>query len=103
VLVAELPKCLKQQMDRRAIRKAAVQDGNPRSLPHLRRCERCGEKTGNELAPFHSITSSARTMIDGGMVMPSALAVLALITNSNCVGCSTGMSAGFVPRRILST
>jgi hypothetical protein len=31
------------------------------------------------------------------MTKPSALAVLRLITNSNLVGCSTGMSAGFAP------
>src|SRR5207245_11130642 len=35
--------------------------------------------------------------------MPSALAVLRLITNSNLVGCSIGRSAGLAPFRILST
>src|SRR6516162_2112586 len=43
--------------------------------------------------PSHSITSSARTMIEGGIVMPSALAVLRLITSLNLLGCSTGRSA----------
>ena len=38
-----------------------------------------------------------------GCVMPSAFAVLRLITSSNFVGCSTGRSAGFAPLRILST
>ena len=38
----------------------------------------------------------------GAIVRPSALAVLRLITSSNLVGCSTGMSAGFTPLRILS-
>ena len=33
---------------------------------------------------------------------PSALAVLRLITKLELVDCSTGRSAGFVPRRILS-
>ena len=33
----------------------------------------------------------------------SALAVFRLTMKSNLVGCSTGMSAGFAPRRILST
>ena len=51
----------------------------------------------------HSITSSARSRIDWGMVRPSAFAVLRLITSSNLVGCSTGRSAGFVPLRIRST
>jgi hypothetical protein len=46
---------------------------------------------------FHSITSSARSRIDCGIVSPSALAVLRLITNSNFVGCCTGKSAGLAP------
>src|SRR6516164_7545718 len=57
----------------------------------------------NELAPPHSITSSARASSDGGRPRPSALAVVTLMTSSNFVGCSTGRSAGFAPRRILST
>jgi hypothetical protein len=39
----------------------------------------------------------------GGTSRPSVLAVLRLTTRSNLVGCSTGMSLGFVPCRILST
>ena len=35
-------------------------------------------------------------------VRPSALAFVRLMTRSNLVGCATGMSAGFAPRRILS-
>src|SRR5262249_40686890 len=57
----------------------------------------------DELAPFHSITSSARASSVGGTSMPSAFAVVRLIARSNLVGCSTGMSAGFAPRKILST
>src|SRR6266550_9191856 len=53
--------------------------------------------------PHHSITSSARASSDGGTVRPSALAVVRLMTSSNLVGCSTGMSPGLAPRRILST
>jgi len=56
-----------------------------------------------ELSPPHSITSSARARSDGGTVRPSTVAVVRLITRSNLVGCSTGISPGFVPRRILST
>ena len=48
----------------------------------------------------HWTTSSARSSIDCGTVMPSALAVLRLITISNLVGCSTGRSAGVVPFKI---
>jgi len=59
---------------------------------------------GDELSPVdHGMISSARTKNDWGIVSPSALAVLRLITSSNLVGCSTGRSAGLAPLRILST
>src|SRR5262245_40311103 len=63
---------------------------------------RAAEKR-DELAPLHSITSSARARRVGGTSRPSALAVLRLTTNSNLVPCCTGRSAGFAPLRILST
>ena len=50
----------------------------------------------------YSITSSARASSIGGTVRPSALAVMRFTTRSNLVGCSTGISPGFVPRKILS-
>ena len=40
----------------------------------------------DELAPFHSITSSARNRNDSGIVSPSVLAVFRLITSWNFVG-----------------
>jgi hypothetical protein len=49
------------------------------------------------------MTSSARASSVGGTSRRSALAVVRLMTRSNLVGCSTGMSLGFAPRRILST
>ena len=52
---------------------------------------------------YHSITSSARASSIAGIVMPSALAVVRFTTRSNLIGCSTGISAGCVPRRTLST
>ena len=55
----------------------------------------------DELAPPHSITSSAMESTLSGMVRPSALAVVRLMTNSNLVVCSTGRSAGLAPFRIL--
>jgi hypothetical protein len=64
---------------------------------------RCTTQQRNELAPFHSITSSALACSDGGTVRPSDLAVLRLITNSYLVGACTGRSAGFSPLRIRST
>src|SRR5262244_1473872 len=54
----------------------------------------------DELAPLHSITSSARSRIAVGIVTPSALAALRLTTVSNAVACWTGRSAGFSPLRI---
>jgi hypothetical protein len=50
----------------------------------------------------HSITLSARTRIDCGSVIPSALAVFMFTASSNSVGSSTGRSAGLAPLRILS-
>ena len=52
---------------------------------------------------FYSITSSARASNPAGTLMPSALAILRLIRNSNFVGCSTGSSLGLAPFNILST
>jgi hypothetical protein len=48
----------------------------------------------------YSITSSARADRVGGTSMPSAFAVLRLITNSNLVDCTIGRSAGLAPLRI---
>ena len=47
--------------------------------------------------PRGHATASARTSSDCGTVMPSAFAVLRLITSSNFVACSTGRSPGFGP------
>jgi hypothetical protein len=51
----------------------------------------------------YSITSSAMASTPGGIVRPSVLAVLRLMTNSNLVGCWTGRSEGLAPFNILST
>jgi len=51
----------------------------------------------------YSITSTAVASNVAGTSRPSALAVVTLMTRSNLVGCSTGISPGFAPRRILST
>ena len=48
----------------------------------------------------HWITSSAVANSDSGTVMPSALAVPRLMTNSNLVDCMTGRSAGLSPLRM---
>ena len=72
--------------------------------PHLARCGEEGAGHGFEEQPsvYHSITWSARWSSDGGMVRPSALAVLGLLASSYLSGCSIGRSAGLAPLRILS-
>src|SRR6266436_5627663 len=45
----------------------------------------------------YSITSSAVATSEGGIVRPSAFALLRLTISSNLVGCSTGRSPGFAP------
>ena len=61
-----------------------------------------GDRSGtiSDIMLIHSITSSAATRRGCGTLIPSALAVLRLMTNSNLVGCRTGRSAGFSPLRI---
>ena len=76
----------------------------PHALALLRvareRPRRRARKSRDELAPSHSITSSARASSFAGTSRPSALAVLRLITISNFVGCITGSSLGFSAFRI---
>jgi hypothetical protein len=50
----------------------------------------------------YSISLSARNNNTEGTITPIALAVLRLIASSNFVGCSTGRSAGIVPRKRLA-
>ena len=61
------------------------------------------ETTPRHRRSCHSITSSARARIEGGMVRPNACAVFMLTTNSSLLACSTGRSAGLVPFRMRST
>src|SRR5262249_49281185 len=53
----------------------------------------------DQLAPSHSIPSSAIESTPGGIVSPSVLAVLRLIVSSSLVACSIGSSAGLAPCR----
>ena len=69
----------------------------------------CGRRP--QLGDQHHVSQSVLTQSprrrearnDCGIVRPSALAVLILMTSSNLVGCWTGRSAGLAPFRILST
>jgi hypothetical protein len=54
-----------------------------------------------EVTGGYSISLSARSKNAGGTVTPIAFAVLRLITSSNFVGRSTGMSATLSPRNSL--
>src|SRR5215813_159142 len=74
-----------------------------RPRPKLRHRSCRASKQRDELAPSHSITSSARARKASGTVSPMALATFKLTTNSNFVGACTGSSAGFSPRRMRST
>src|SRR5262249_900488 len=65
-----------------------------------RRC-RAAEKR-DELAPLHSITSSARASRLSGTARSSAFVACRLITNSNLVDCTTGSSDGLAPLRIFA-
>src|SRR5262249_42713827 len=56
-------------------------------------------KKCDELAPFHSMTSLASARSIGGMLRPSAFAVLRLMISSSLVASWTGSSPGFSPLR----
>jgi hypothetical protein len=51
----------------------------------------------------YSITSSARSKNDSGIVRLIAFAALRLMTSSNLVGMTTGRSVGFSPLRMRPT
>src|SRR5215831_6127486 len=107
-----LPKRLVVRLGNFAYRLGRKNDGNARSFSKRseRPCRRCATNERDELATphgfpsfsSHSITLSARANKASGTVTPIALAVLRLITSSNFVGCSTGRSAGIVPRKRLA-
>jgi len=69
----------------------------------VQRTSQCPLSANSGHSAIYSMISSARTRSEGGMVKPSALAVVRLIAKSNLVGCSTGKSPGLAPRKILST
>src|SRR5262249_57954370 len=63
---------------------------NTPGLLRARRHRPRGREKRDELAPSHSITSSARASSVGGTSRPSAFAVFRLTTNSNLTACWTG-------------
>src|SRR5262245_6763197 len=92
--------------------RARAQEANRRQLRGLlrsgyaradRRRPNHATEQRDELAPLHSITSSARASRDGGISRPSAFAVFMLMISSYFVGACTGRSAAFSPLRMRST
>src|SRR5262249_48722280 len=79
-------------------------------IPHHRHCRllrarrerprRRASEQRDEVAPFHSITSSAATSSLSGTVRPSILAVWALRTSAKLVDCTPGRPAGWAPWRM---
>src|SRR5262249_27953152 len=106
--IADFLESLSKSADLSIIELTAAQQANQRHRRLLRarrerpRCRRASEQR-YEIAPLHSITSSARASSVGGTSRPSALAVFRLITSSYLVGACTGRSAGFSPLRMRST
>src|SRR5262245_28995275 len=90
------------------VRRSAVEEPDHRHrrllrARHSRPRRRRAADQRDEFAPFHSITSSARTSTDAGTSRPRALAVLRLMTSSYFTGACTGRLAGFSPLRMRST
>src|SRR5262249_15388496 len=80
-------RCAVEKPDHRQRRLLRVRRERPRN------CRAADQR--DELAPLHSITSSASCWRCSGTSRPSALAVCRLMTNSNLVACTTGRLAGF--------
>src|SRR5262249_23112995 len=103
---AEPPQFVEHREMMRRVAWTGVQAADAISPPGFLRarrerpCRRPAEKR-DECPPPHSITSSAARSSVCGIVSPSDLAVLRLMTSSNLVGCKTGRSAGWAPLRIL--
>src|SRR5262245_65251968 len=90
-----------QRASRRTIPTSMLRDACCALRPRRERpCDCRAAEQRDELAPPHSITSSARARSVAGTSMPSALALLRLITSSYLVGACTGRSAGFSPLRM---
>ena len=107
----ELPQPLHQHGEPLAVgcRSARHQEPDCRQLRRLLRVRRKRPSDGraaeqrDELAPLHSMTSSARPSSGIGTVRPSALAVLRLMTSVYFSACCTGRSLGLAPLRMRST
>jgi len=79
--------------------------GRPVAMPASKKHQRCEKRSPISALIYVLIQSPRRRgrVPLARMVIPSALAVWRLMTNSYFVGCSTARSAGCAPFRILST
>jgi hypothetical protein len=96
---------VEERLDRRCLSCGGEQEAEPVDTTiflrsRSERPRRCAAEQRDELAPLHSITSSARPSSGNGMERPSALAVLRLTAISSFVSCCTGRSAGLLPLRM---
>src|SRR5215469_10719710 len=103
--ISELPHALSKafQVRLEGLRGSGAQNTDDRyaallSASHHRPKRNANER--DELAPPHSITSSARASRVGGTTSPNVLAVCRLMTSSNLVARKTGRSAGLSPLRM---
>src|SRR5262245_14931297 len=105
-LLQPSPKSRQPKLALQIIAGADQNTNSPRALLRARRQRprrRAADQRDDLATAAHSITSSARTRNDSGIVSPIAFAVLLFTISSNLVACSTGRSAGLAPFRILST
>src|SRR5262249_22692284 len=107
----QLPQALAKRFDVAARIGVALAPHEQADFPHplglLRtrreRARRRAAEQRDDLAPPHSITSSAHSRSFAGTSRPRALAVLRFIASSYLAGAWTGRSAGFSPLRMRST
>jgi len=86
--------------DAKVSHRAQLVRSRSESRPHSGHAESAA--TGHERKyKVHSITSSARARIEGGIVIPGVLAIFRLTIRSILVGSWTGRSEGLAPLRIL--
>src|SRR5438067_1200401 len=90
------------------LRVLCVDFGLSAQRPLCPSCDRTADVAGGPFATsrhrdVYSITSSARADRVGGTSIPSAFAVLRLITSSNFVDRSIGRSPGLSPLRMRAT
>jgi len=108
VLESQRAKAVPEPVDGGIVRRPALDD-DADLIDAGRLCLGCeghcqeAEGAREEISPLHYwMISSARASTDGGMVSPSAFAVLRLSANDNTEACSIGSSPGAAPLKMRS-